>query len=102
MEMFQPQPCSALATLVKLSYLPPFPPKQCCILIPQTSSYIQVTLNGGGGHVNDEECGRHRSVILHIIRTLQEQYVDFDADYSLLKTFKPFMLCDSPSTIGMG
>ena len=27
MEMFQPQPCSALAALVEFTYFPPFPPK---------------------------------------------------------------------------
>ena len=49
MEMFLLQPCSALAALVKLTYWPLSPQ----ILVPQTFSYIQATLNGrGGGHVN--------------------------------------------------
>lgn len=34
-------------------------------------SYIQATLNRVGGLVNDLECCRNRSVILHINRTLQ-------------------------------
>ena len=47
--------------------------KQCCIGFPWTFSYRQATFNerGGGGLVNDLECGRDRSVILHLYWTLQ-------------------------------
>ena len=43
--------------------------KQCCIVFPWTFSYRQATFNEGGSLVNDLECGRDRSVILHLYWT---------------------------------
>ena len=58
--------CSCLVNLST-----PFSPKQCCIMILWTFSYIRQQWIGEGGFVNDLGCGKNRSVIQHINRVLQ-------------------------------
>ena len=53
MEMFLLQSRSALAAMLSQAISPP---KQCCLLIPQTSSYIQATLNRGRGVLSMIQC----------------------------------------------